>query len=815
MTWGNISTMKKLTELATSTRRLWPHAGITLLFAVIALGFYYPLLSGNQLLQSDIVQYQGMGRQLVETREKANREAYWIDNAFGGMPTYQLGAQYPADFLTPLHQMVRILPRPAHLLFLYLFSFYLFLLVLRLPWHTALFGALAYGFSTYMLIIIQVGHNSKALALAYMPLVFAGVLLLFREKKVWGFVLTTLALALQLRANHYQMTYYMLLLLGVLLAFQIYDAFKTKKVKALGWPLGLLCSAGLLALGLNATPLLATAEYTSFSTRGATELQLQADGSPQEGGSGLDYDYITEYSYGIFESLNLIVPRIQGGGSRENLGQQSDLYDFLIRQGVSKGQADAFIENVPTYWGQQPILEAPAYVGITVFLLALFGVFMGKGRLRYGLVAGFLLSLFLSWGKNFPLLTQFFIDYVPLYTKFRAVSSIQVILEFCLPVLAALGLHALLQSDKKSMPKLLRFGGGLSGVLLLLLLSKGMFTFTGAADAYLREGYGEVLFAELVAARKIVFTQDLTRAILFCLFLLAGVAGYWYKKISRTAFIAGMLALLLFDLLGISQRYIDRDLFVSGARMAQPFKPTSADRIVQQDSTHYRVYEPRLGLTGGRTAYFHNALGGYHGAKPRRFEELFQYFTTHNITGVLNMLNVKYVLSEDETGLQPLRNPDALGPAWFVDTLRVANSADAALEQLKTLDFKTTAVAIENEISLAIPKTYPADSAATIVLKTVTPGLLEYETKSATARFAVFSEMYYPKGWTLTIDGAAASIYPVNYVLRGAYIPEGTHVVRMEFNPPVVAIGTGIRRAALALFIFLSGGLFYRQSRKA
>jgi len=371
------------------------HVLILFGFVWASLLFYYPLLSGKTLLQSDIRQYEGMSRQLKEYREQTGQETYWIDNAFGGMPTYQLGAKYPGDFLSPVYSFFRILPRPAHILFIYLFGAYILLLILKVPWPSALFGALAFGFSTYLLIILQVGHNTKALAVGFFPFVLGGVVLLFRQKFFWGFLLSSLALGMQIRANHYQMTYYLLLLIGVFMIVWGFKALKENHWRQFLASLGLLFLSGIVSLGFNATPLLATAEYAKFSTRGESELRLDADGTPKTQTDGLDFDYITEYSYGIFESLNLIAPRIQGGGSSEDLGEEHGVYDFLISKGVRPTQAKQFSANVPTYWGSQPILEAPAYIGVSVFFFALLALFYIRSPLRNALAIGILFSLLL------------------------------------------------------------------------------------------------------------------------------------------------------------------------------------------------------------------------------------------------------------------------------------------------------------------------------------------------------------------------------------------------------------------------------------
>ena len=792
------------------------HGIVVLGFALVSLLFYYPVLSGKTLLQSDIRQYEGMSRQLKDYRAKTAKETYWIDNAYGGMPTYQLGAQYPSDFLSPIYSFFRILPRPTHILFLYLFGAYLLLVILKIPWQTALFGALAFGFSTYLLIILQVGHNTKALAVSFFPFVIAGLILLFRREFFWGLLLTSLALGMQIRANHYQMTYYLLLLIGVFVLVWAIQSFKSKEISSFFRALALLTISGFLALGFNATPLLATAEYADFSTRGKSELKFNPDGSPKEQSTGLDYDYITEYSYGIFESLNLIVPRIQGGGSSEDLGEQHGVYDFLINNGVRPAQARQFSENIPTYWGSQPILEAPAYIGVSVFFFALLALFYVRSPLRNALLVGVLFSLVLSWGKNFSILTDFFIDYTPFYNKFRAVSSIQVVLELCFPILAALGLQwALTRQNKFDFPRFAKRVGIPILFLIGLLLFKGSLSFSGLNDSYFTEIYGAELVNVIKEARVSIFQEDLIRAILILLFLSALVAYYQFKNANKNLILVMCIGVLLFDLLGVSSRYISRDNFVPPSRVAVPFQITGADRAIQQDSSRYRVFEPQLGLTGARTAYFHNSLGGYHGAKPRRFEELINYYNTHQIPAVLDFLNVKYVLVNDteENSLQPLNNPNALGAAWAVEKIKVVPTADALLESMKTTDFSSQALVLENSFPEDIPLKYQQDSLTTVNLVEEAPDHIVYQVQADSDQFIVFSEMYYPQGWRATVNGLQTPIINVNYVLRGLKVPAGNSTVEFRFEPEVVVLGTAIRWGSLILFVLLLGAFYFVQSR--
>lgn len=795
--------MKKLIEQIFNKQTL-KHLSLIFGFALFSVLFFYPVLSGKKLIQSDIRQYTGMSRQIKEYRENNNEEIYWIDNAFGGMPTYQLGARYPYDFLTPIHKLFQLIPQPAEILFLYFLSAYLFLLIIKMPIPIAVFGAFAYGLSTYLLIILQVGHNTKAQALAYMPMVIGGMYMTFHDQRFKGFILTVFALSLQIRANHYQMTYYMLLLMLVIAIVYGVDALKTKTHKNFLRQSLVLLLAGILALGLNAPPLLATSEYSKFSTRGKSELNQNPDGSVKDKTGGLSTEYITQFSYGIFESFNLLVPRIQGGGSSENIGEGSELYDFLIQNGLPRSQAKSFVSNVPTYWGSQPILEAPAYVGVTVIFMAFLALFVVKGRLRNGLLGGIILSLFLSWGKNLPLLTQFFIDYFLFYNKFRAVSSIQVILEFCFPVLACLGLYRLFQKpDVGDLKKIIKPAAGFIIVLLILLLSKDFFDFSGAMDAYLREAYGPVLMDQIVSTRKSIFNYDLIRAMAYCLLILAVFYYFSKGKLSKNIALIALIGLLLSDLIGVSQRYIDREMFVSPRQMKYLFNAQKGDKEIKADTSRFRVYEPGLKLSGARTSFFHNAIGGYHGAKPRRFEELYDFFSTHQITGVMDMLNVKYLLIQKDKEQNLIKNPDVLGVAWPVDTLLLADTADGVLESMKNLDFSRQAVVLKSEFPEDTPLKYRTEHLDKIELINNHPTHLKYEFEGSEEQLLVFSEMYYPHGWSVSIDNQNASVFPVNYVLRGLRVPSGKHTIEFTFDPPVIKTGTTIRLITLFLLILI------------
>ena len=801
--------MKKLNK--DTWKNLGVQISILLGFVVLSLGVFYPLLQNKKLLQSDSMQYLGMSRQLQESRKATGEELYWVDNAYGGMPTYQLGAKYPADILTPIHKVFRLLPHPAFLLFLYFLGAYVFLCALALPKRYAVLGALAYGLSTYLLIILQVGHNTKAQALGYLPFVFAGMHYVFTKKHLLGFLLSTLAMALQIRANHYQMTYYMLLLMGVYFGVMLLKEYKQKSF----WKSTVLFGvSGVLALGLNATSLLATAEYAAFSTRGTQELSVEANGNPKEPSKGLAYDYITQFSYGIFESFNLIIPRIQGGATTEKLDDSSVIYNYLVQRGVSRGQANDFVKNVPTYWGDQPFVEAPAYVGIVVVFLAVLGLLYRRDALKNALLLGVVMSLLLSWGKNLDFLTALMVDYFPFYNKFRAVSSIQVILEFCFPVLAALGLYEMLNSSYKQalMNSLKKSSLGFLLLILGLFLLQGALSFRGANDAYYTQVFGQDIMAKILEERQTLYTHDLLRALLFFV-LTAGALWLSLKEKlkSHHAFLAIGLFLVV-DLLQVSNRYLDRDLFLPPSRVKTPFTEQASDKAIAADTTYYRVYDAKEGIQGARASYFHNSIGGYHGAKPRRLEELMTLFEAKRHQEILNILNIKYVQYADEKEqLQVLENPDNLGGAWFVAQAAIHPTVDATYLAMAETDFANAAVLWQEDIG-EIPTAFLGSSSATIDLVSHAPGRVEYQTNNAEEGLAVFSEMYYPKGWTLTVDGAPHPFFRANYLLRAAILPAGKHRLVFQFDPPVVRLGTTIQWASIgSMFLLVLGFMAYRK----
>ena len=799
-------------------KKLLPHIVIFLLFILASLIYFYPVLQGKKIYQSDIVQYTGMAKEQNDFRNTEKEEPYWTNSAFGGMPTYQLGANYPHNYVKKLDKLIRFLPRPADYLFLYLFSFYILLLVLKVDYKLAFIGSLAFGFSTYLIIILGVGHNAKAHAIGYFPLILAGILLTFQRKYIWGFLLTTIAMALEIGANHFQMTYYLMLLVIILGIVYLIEAFKKKQLPHFFKAVGVLVLAVLLGIAANATNLLATQEYVEWSTRSKSDLTFNEDGSPKEASTGLDKEYITQYSYGIAESLDLFVPRLFGGQSVEDLDEDSNVYKFLRNQGVPHTQAKEYLKQMPTYWGDQPGVSGPAYLGATVLFLFVLALFLVKGRLKWWLLGGIILSLLLSWGKNFGLLTNFMIDYFPMYNKFRAVSSIQVILELCVPILAIFGLVKLLNDFDRKEEKLkaLKLTTIITaGLCVLLFVFKGFFSFESINGDYYRQAMGAELFDVIIRDRKAMYNQDLFRSLIYVL-LSAGAIWLFLKgKLKEKYLMIAFGLLIVLDLVGVDKRYVNKDGFVQARKMEKPFQPTEFDKEILKDKSNFRVFDPSEGLNGARTAYFHNSIGGYHAAKPKRLEELYYYQIAKNNVSMLSMLNVKYIIQQNEQGKYAATNPFANGNAWFVNNTIKVNNADEEMKALDSLDVSIFAVVNINEYPEISKKKYSKDSTASIELILYKPNQLKYKSSNRYDGLAIFSEMYYPHGWNVTIDGNEVDHFRANYVLRALEIPAGNHEIEFKFEPSVVKKGSGISLASSIVFILLlGGGVFYELKYK-
>lgn len=793
-------------------KKFLPFAIAIIVFAIASVLYFNPVLSGKQIKQSDITQFIGMSKDVKEYRAKKGEEPYWLDNAFSGMPAYQVSAYYPNDFVRYIDKAIRFLPRPADYLFLYFLSFFLLLTALKVDWKLAVLGSLSFGFSTYLIIIFGAGHNAKAHAIGYMPMVIAGVIYIFRKRYLLGFILTALAMALEIYSNHPQMTYYLGFCLLILAIVEGVEAFKSRTLPVFLKQSAILVAAMLIGIGANSTRLLAMKEYADYSTRGKSELTINPDGTPKEKSTGLDKEYITEYSYGIAETFNLIIPRFMGGGTVEELGEDSNFYQVL-EQNAGRSVAKEYSSQVLTYWGKQPIVEAPAYIGAIVFFLFFLGIFLVKGRLKHWLVAATIFSIVLSWGKNFSIITDFFIDYIPLYNKFRAVSSIQVIAELCVPLLGVLALKEFFSSENSSeekenaVKKAFYIVGGIS--ILFVLFGSSLFAFEGLRDAQYQQ-LPELIDA-LIADRKSMLFNDSLRSLLLVL-AVAGMLWFYLKgKLKQIPVLIVLGGLIIFDLVSIDTNYVNKEDFTSARRVQKPFIATKADTEILKDTGNYRVVNFSVSpMQDGRTSYFHNSIGGYHAAKMKRYQELFDYQIAKNNMEVLNMLNTKYFIISEE---QFQENPEANGNAWFVNSLKKVSSANEEIIALDSLNTKSEAVINLGDFNVKAD-TFQKDSIATINLVKKDLTQLIYEASTTSKQFAVFSEIYYKDGWNAYIDGESVPYYRVNYVLRGIEVPAGKHKITFKYEPTVIKTGSLLSLLCYALLLIIPIGWFVIKKKK-
>lgn len=805
-------------------KKTLPYIIAILIFVIASLTYFSPVLKGKKIQQSDITQFIGSSKEIVDHRADFDEEPYWTNATFGGMPAYVVSAYYPHDYIKKLDRLIRFLPRPADYLFLYFIGFFALLIVLKVDWKLAIIGSLGFGFSTYLIIILGVGHNAKAHAIAYFPLVVAGVLLVFQRKYLFGFILTALAMSLELAANHIQMTYYLMFLVLIFGIVQLIESVKNKELSHFAKSVGILLGAVILAIGTNATNLLATQEYAKHSTRSKSELTITPDGKEKEVTSGLSKKYITEYSYGKLETFNLFIPRFMGGTSHEEL-KDSELRSFLqdaVNDGLNPSDANYLLRISSMYWGDQPIVAAPAYIGALFIFLFVLALFLVNGKIKKWLVAATLFSILMSWGKNFSFLTDFFINYVPLYNKFRAVSSIQVIAELCIPLLGILGLKEFFSADvsKEVKMKALKWTVIIVGGLALLFTvgGTGLFTFETPVDVQIDEQVSGFLEA-IVADRQTLFFNDSLRALGLVVVFATILWLFIKEKINQTILLIGFVVLVLFDLVNVDKRYVNDAHFRTARKVKKPFKKSSIDTQILKDKSYYRVADfSKSILNDGSTSYFHNSIGGYSAAKPMRTQELFDFHIeqrTNKINKeVLNMLNTKYVININEKGERVLQeNSNANGNAWFVNELKSADSANEEIKLLDSINTKTTAV-IRSDFSKDLENKYAVDSTATINLTSYKANQLTYESNTNSNQFAVFSEMYYKDGWNAYVDGKLTKHVRVDYALRGMEIPAGKHTVVFKFEPTVIKSGSTISLVSYMLLLLIPIGWFIVEKKK-
>ena len=784
-------------------RCLFSHGLALLIFAIISVLYFFPLLEGKKILQNDIVQYSGMSKELRDYRLENSSDTYWTNSAFSGMPTYQLGAKYENNYIKKADLLIRFLPRPADYLFLYFLGFYVLMFSLKIEYRLAILGALSFGFSTYLLIIIGAGHNAKAHAIAYMPFVLSGFIYITRKKYFLGFLITTFFLGLQITSNHFQMTYYLMLLISVLGIWFLYKNLVKKDYKHILNSTSIVLVSSILALLMNASNLMATYEYSKYSTRGnASTLTINPDGSTKKNSTGLDYDYITQWSYGFFETFNLFIPRIVGGGSIEELDKSSSFYKLLVAWGYNNIDAFNIIKNSPTYWGNQPVIVAPAYIGIAVFFLFVFSVFLYRGKHLVWILSAIFLSLMLSYGKNLNFLTEFFINNIPFYNKFRAVSSIQVILELCIPILSIFGLQQLFDSsisNKKKFKALTYTFIFFIAILFFLLAMMSSLKFSGVSDQMLQQ---EIISA-LIEDRKSIYSSQLIRTFLYILVCSLILLLFIKNKLSKNSTIISFAVIILFDLISFSRLYINESNFTDKKYIDSPYKMDEIYNQIKNDQSDFRISD--LTTSSTKANYFFNSVYGYHGAKLGRYQDIIDFYLLKNNLNVLSMLNTKYIVYEDSIGAKLYTNEMTSGSAWFVTENINAKDDNEEILSLAALEFMNSSISQKIEDKNYNNRIY------NIELVDKKPNYLKYKAKTDEEGLVVFSEVYYPHGWVSLVNGKQVDHFQVNYILRGMEIPVGEHVIEFIFDPEVIKTGSTVSLfGSIGFLLFFIAGIYIK-----
>ncbi|HVA98492.1 MAG TPA: YfhO family protein [Bacteroidia bacterium] len=813
-------------------KKFLPHIVAIVIFIAITLAYFHPLLNGMQMKQGDITNFKGISKEITDYRTQFHKEPLWTNSLFGGMPAYQISVLYPADLVSYIDNIFSFgIPYPASLLLLYMIGFYILLITLGIDTWLSVVGSVAFAFSSFFFIVIDVGHNSEAHAIGYMAPVLAGFILVFRKEYWKGGILTALFLALELYCNHLQITYYLMMMLLIYVLIEAFHAIKMKSYIPFLKSCVVLGFAVILAVGTNFTNLWATYDYGKYTTRGKSELTLDK----QDKSSGLTEAYAMQWCYGKAETMTLMIPNFKGGVSAP-IGNNKDAMEKVNSE--QKQQ----VGNMDQYWGDQPFTAGPVYVGAIVFFLCLLGLFVIKGRFKWFLLGATIMSIMLSWGSNFHPLSDFFFAHFPAYNKFRAVSMILVIAEFTMPLLAVLTLDEIVK-NKKFLTETMKvpfvsnpvskqklfflafiFTGGIA--LLCYLMPSAFSTFQGSNEfgntfQQIKQANPKVndtqittyltdIFGQLELARKEVFRSDSIRSFIF-ITLSAGLFWLYFKsKITKQWMIGTLLVFILADMWSVDQRYLNDNSFETKHQQAETFQPSQADlQIMQDKSLDYRVFNTTVRPDqDSRTSYFHKSIGGYHGAKLKRYDELMTYQIDRDNMSVLDMLNTKYfILNGKDNQPEARLNTEALGNAWFVSNYKIVENADSEIMALSNFNPAKTAIVdqrFKNYFSGFTPSA--DDTTASIKMLSYEPNDLVYDSKSQHEGLAVFSEIYYKDGWNAYIDGKLSPYIRVNYVLRAMLIPSGSHKIEFKFEPIIYADGEKISFASSALLILLCLG---------
>ncbi len=811
------------------------HLAIIGIFISLCFVYFSPALQGKALYQSDVLMAQGMQKEIMDIKAKDGKGPLWTNSMFGGMPAFQIWVQYPNNVTTYVISFFKTaFPNPIDTVLLYLLGAYLLFCVLRMnPWLAAA-GAIAFAFSSYNFQIIDAGHSNKAMAIAFFPPILAGIILAFRRQYLIGAVLTALFLAIEIRTNHIQMTYYLFIALIIYVGIELYHAFKTKTTQDFLKSFGYLAAAALLAVAVNAGMLWSTYEYGAETIRGKSNLKTEKS----QPNNGLDREYAYQWSQGIGESLTFLVPNAYGGASGAgNLDESSEVAKTLATKGIPAEQLLPAMQQLSqiglsTYWGDKQFTSGPWYFGAIICFLFILGLFIVKNRIKWWILSASLLCLILSFGRHFPFISDLFFDYFPLYNKFRAVESILVITAFLIPVLAILAVKevAFHTEEPKKLNKSLLYSLYITGGLLLILIAipTVLLDFKTLNHATFIEQLtqvtnGDRAFAESIAKALVDDRISMARmdALRSLFFVLVGAGLIWAlirKKMNPQVTFIILATVILVDMWNIDRRYLNNEKFVDKSVLAQQFKTRDVDQLIQRDQSYYRVLDLSNGnpFSNSIPSYFHKSIGGYHAAKLKRYQEVLdKQFNGAINEDVLDMLNTKYLITSDQNGQkQTVKNRStASGNAWFIQNVEYVKSADEEMLAISSFDPKKVMVVHEEFKPLIDIKKVGYDGSGFIRLTNYHPDHLTYEYSSGRDALAVFSEIWYDKGWNAYVDGEKIPYFRADYLLRAAQLPGGNHKLEFKFEPASYYTGETISLIASILLVLGLAFAIYSEIR--
>jgi hypothetical protein len=812
-----------------------PHIAAFLLFVCISFVYFSPVLEGKQFLGQDTEHWMSMAKETIDYNNTHNDVTLWTNSMFGGMPTYQISMNQPYNLIKYVEDMIHIFPNTVYNLILYLIGFYILLLAFKVnPW-LSIVGSLAFSFASFNFIIILAGHNSQAITIAYMAPLIGSVFLAFRRERLLGSLLTAFFLSLAVRANHVQILYYTAIIIIILAVVELIYSIKDKEITAYLKTSGMLIIAALIAVGMNATSLLTTYDYSKATMRGESN-GLTVD--TQNSQHGLNKDYITQWSYGIDETLTLLIPDFKGGASGGSLTPDSETGKKLTSLGAPDVEKILRENQFPLYWGTQPGTSGPVYIGAIICFLFVLGLFLVDKRTKWWLLPMIGLTVMLAWGRNFMWLTDIFIDYMPLYNKFRTVSMMLVATGFGMTLMAILALKEVF-SEKTDKRKLIRpvlisaaIVGGIALIFALIPSLSG--DFISPADAQYT-GNNAFLKETLPLDREALLRGDAFRSLMFVL-LSAGLIWLYAKNYLKQKLVYVLLGILiLFDLVPVAKRYLNNDNFQRPRHFETLITPSKADNFILQDKSQYRVLDGTVSIFNDASpSYFHKNIGGYHAAKLRRYQEminmhiekeigrLFAAFgkgttpaiidNTLDSLGVLNMLNMKYLIYSKDAA--PVINQHANGNAWFVSNIRIADNANDEMRMVGEINTKKEMV-VDKSFASQLPVKLVTDTTARIALVKYEPNDLIYNFSSKTDQVAVFSEIYYNKGWNAYINGKIVPYVRANYLLRAMPLKAGKYEIEYKFEPKSYSIGNAIALISSLLLILSILGYAFFQWKKS